>query len=206
MAAEVAATVGAAAVAEAVTEAKAGDANAALAAAVAAVTLPPQTPRPDFPVPAPHVGIPASMGVEAQADPDPRIPLSVCIRCRLDDWRRIWASPWVIGTLTQGFYLPWTRTPPRSRSEGYSVAPSDQEYLEKEKSRGMMRGFYSELTTEEAAQAHSILCALVVTSEGKHRMAIDYRLPNTYLADKQFKYEYLFDLGPQLRPGDALLS
>lgn len=86
------------------------------------------------------------------------------------------------------------------------MAPADKEYLEKEIARGLLCGFYRELTAEEAAQAHCIVGAFVVTSAGKQRMVIDYRLPNSYLKDRRFKYESLFSLAPQLRPGDALLS
>lgn len=37
-------------------------------------------------------------------------------------------------------------------------------------------------------------------------MVIDYRLPNSYIAPRRFKYETLLNLAPQLRPGDRLLS
>lgn len=197
---------GAAAVAEVVAEVKVGGASAALVAAAAAVTPGLQTSRLDFPATASGVGTPAPTGASAQADPDPGVPPSVRVRRRLEGWRRKGASSRVLDILTQGIYLPWTSTPPRSRSRRYSTAPADKDYLKKEIARGLRCGFYRELTAEEAAQAHCIVGAFVVTSAGKQRMVIDYRLPNAYLADRRFKYESLFDLAPQLRPGDALLS
>lgn len=192
--------------AEAVAVATVGAANEALVAAAVAVAPPLRTPRPEFPVTALGVGTPVSVGDQAQAGPDPGVPPSARVRSRLEGWRRIGASPWVVDTLTQGIYLPWTRTPPRLRSKRYAVAPADKDYLENESVRGLLRGFYRELTAEEAAQAHCIVGAFVVTSAGKQRMLIDYRHPNAYLADRRSKYESLFDLAPQLRPGDALLS
>lgn len=196
----------AAAVAEVVAEVTAGGGSAALVAAAAAVTPRLLTPRLDFPASPSGVGTPVPTGASGQADPDPALPPSVRVRRRLEGWRRIGASSWVLDTSTQGIYLPWTSTPPRSRSRGYSTAPADKDYLEKEIACGLRCGFYRELTAEEAAQAQCIVGAFVVASPGKQRMVIDSRLPNAYLADRRFKYESLFDQAPQLRPGDALLS
>eukprot|EP00168_Porphyra_purpurea_P002129 TRINITY_DN124_c0_g1_i1.p2 TRINITY_DN124_c0_g1~~TRINITY_DN124_c0_g1_i1.p2 ORF type:complete len:773 (-),score=79.36 TRINITY_DN124_c0_g1_i1:1080-3191(-) len=179
---------------------------AAAAAVVAEATLPPWQSKPDFPAPAPGVGSPAPRDAMAQADPNPGVPPSVQVRRHLEEWRRIGASPWVVDTLAQGIYLPWVSTPPRHRSKGYRVAGEDEEFLRKELTRGLLRGFYRELTEGEAEQAHCVVGAFVVRSAGKLRMVVDYRLPNRHLAERRFKYETLFDLAPQLRPGDSLLS
>lgn len=142
----------------------------------------------------------------ALADSDPGVPPSHDVRSRLGAWRRIGASPWVLDTLRRGIYLPWVKKPPRFRSKGYQVAPADADYLKREITRGLARGFYRELTDEEANKAHCIVGAFVTHSAGKQRLVIDYRVPNQYLEERKFKYESLYDLAPQLRPGDAMLS
>lgn len=43
-------------------------------------------------------------------------------------------------------------------------------------------------------------------SAGKPRLVVDYRVPNKHLSPRRFKYESLYDLAPQLRPGDSLIS
>lgn len=68
------------------------------------------------------------------------------------------------------------------------MAPADKEHLEKEIARGLLCGFYRELTLEEAAKSHCIVGAFFLTSAGKQRMVIDYRLPNSYLADRRFTF------------------
>lgn len=112
----------------------------------------------------------------------------------------------MVDTLTRGIYLPWTSKPPRFRAKGYPVAASDRDYLENEIARGLSRGFYRELTPTEAEASNCVVGAFVTHSVGKQRLVIDYRVPNRHLADRKFKYESLFDLAPQLRPGDAMFS
>lgn len=43
-------------------------------------------------------------------------------------------------------------------------------------------------------------------SAGKPRLVVDYRVPNKHLSPRRFKCESLYDLAPQLRPGDSLIS
>jgi len=142
----------------------------------------------------------------AQADPGPTGPPSEQVRRCLGAWRRIGASPWVLDTLAHGIHLPWVSPPPRQHAKGYLVAPRDREFLEGEPERGLANGFYRELSRGEAARAHGVVGAFVTWSAGKPRMVIDYRHPNKYLSERKFKYESLYDLAPQLHPGDALLS
>lgn len=148
----------------------------------------------------------ASAKVAAQANSYPGDPPSRQVRHWVGAWRRIGASSWVVDTLTRGIYLPWTSKPPRFRAKGYPVAASDRDYLENEIARGLSRGFYRELTPTEAEASHCVVGAFVTHSVGKQRLVIDYRVPNRHLADRKFKYESLFDLAPQLRPGDAMFS
>lgn len=112
----------------------------------------------------------------------------------------------MIDTLTQGINLPWVTPPPRHHAKGYPVADRDKAYLVGELERGLAGGFYWELSPAEAATAHCILGVFVTWSAGKPRMVIDYRLPKAHLAERKFKYESLYDLAPQLPPGDSMLS
>ena len=152
------------------------------------------------------MGTPSSPRERAPADPDPGVPPCVQVRRSLAEWRRIGASPWVLDTISNGIYLPWSSRPPHFRSKGYKIDAKDAEFLEAELARGLEQGFYRELSEDEVKKAHCVVGAFVVHSAGKARMVIDYRLPNRHLEERKFKYESLYDLAPQLRPGDAMLS
>lgn len=161
---------------------------------------------PGFPGGASGVGTPAPSVVEPKADARPGVPPCVKVREHLDEWRELGASEWVLDTLANGIFLQWARRPPKYRSKGYRVAERDRAWLEQELQRGLAGGFYRELSKAEADAARCVVPAFVVWSAGKPRMVIDYRIPNACLVDKKFKYESLFDLAPQLRPGDAMIS
>jgi len=76
------------------------------------------TSRPDFSAAAAGVGTPSSPRELAPAEPDPGVPPCVQVRRSLAELRRIGASPWVLDTISNGIYLPWSSRPPHFRSKG----------------------------------------------------------------------------------------
>lgn len=142
----------------------------------------------------------------ALADSDPGVSPPYDVRGRLGAWLRIGASPWVLDTLRRGIFIPWVSQPPRFRFKGYQAAPAVVEHLEQEISRNLARGFYRELTDEEASKAHCIVEAFVTHPASKQRLVSNYRVPIRYLEERKVKHKSLHDLAPQLRPADAMLS
>lgn len=59
-------------------------------------------------------------------------PLNLKVCCNLKEWRHLGVSRWVMETVPGGMYLPWLRTPPRSRENNYLMKPIDRYWLYEE--------------------------------------------------------------------------
>lgn len=67
-------------------------------------------------------------------------------------------------------------------------------------------GYWTELHGVDKTRPVVIVNGFVTWSAGKQRFVIDARHQNAHIDDRRFRYENLFDLAPQLRAGDQLMS
>lgn len=116
------------------------------------------------------------------------------------------ASRWVIRNLLDGAQIPWRVRPRYHRAKAYPVAEPDRAFAEAEMERCTRLGYWTELFGEDKELPVVIVNGFVTWSAGKQGFVIDARHQNAHIDDRAFHYENLFDLAPQLRAGDQLMS
>lgn len=130
----------------------------------------------------------------------------VATKRALKAWRALGASWWVLETIGRGIQIPWTRRPPPFRARGYKLSAADTEWAKGELVRWLAAGYLKELTAEQAARMQCVVGAFVTYSAGKPRLVVDYRHPNAHMERRRFRYETLWELAPELSPGDHMIS
>lgn len=53
---------------------------------------------------------------------------------------------------------------------------------------------------------HCVAGGFVTRSAGKPRLVVDYRHPDAFMERRHFRYETLWEVAPELSPGDQLIS
>eukprot|EP00170_Pyropia_yezoensis_P000366 contig_2090_g367 len=102
--------------------------------------------------------------------------------------------------------IPWRVRPRYHRAKAYPVAEPDRAFAEAEMERCTRLGYWTELFGEDKELPVVIVNGFVTWSAGKQGFVIDARHQNAHIDDRAFHYENLFDLAPQLRAGDQLMS
>lgn len=86
------------------------------------------------------------------------------------------------------------------------MAEADKAFALAEIQRCLEKGYWRELTKEEADEQVVIVNGFVVTSAGRQRLVLDCRYPSSFIDSRRFKYESLPELAAQLRPRDELIK
>lgn len=86
------------------------------------------------------------------------------------------------------------------------MAEADKAFALAEIQRCLEKGYWRELTKEEADEQVVIVNGFVVTAAGRQRLVLDCRYPNSFIDARRFKYESLPELATQLRPRDELIK
>jgi len=129
------------------------------------------------------------------------------VRRSLPEWRALGASAWVLDTIAHGVKIPWTGRPPPRRARPYPASTADSAFMAGEIQRQLDLAYVQEVTDPGEQRHIKVLSpAFVVrSSSGAERTVIDYRYPNSFMAQRTCRYETVADLAQVLRPADAML-
>ena len=115
------------------------------------------------------------------------IPVKGRLRERLDFWKSIGASRWVLDVLSDGYSLPFISLPQRAFFQNHHSVAENEDFVSHEVSKLLVSGAIAEVSREDLSVCNPL--GVVRNSAGKPRLILDLRYVNQHLRSCKFKYE-----------------